>query len=89
MLILYFVDHDSYLLFSKVTSIQSLHMTGNKNKPTAEIENKTLIRNVIALAADYKESRVFFSDIQQSNIQSVRMNGSSFSDITTVTPCTQ
>ncbi|XP_048772894.2 low-density lipoprotein receptor-related protein 1-like isoform X3 [Ostrea edulis] len=80
------LDHDSYLLFSKVTSIQSLHMTGNKNKPTGEIVNKTLIKNVIALAADYKQRRIFFSDIQQSNIQSVWMNGSTFSDIVTVTP---
>ncbi|XP_062600838.1 low-density lipoprotein receptor-related protein 1-like [Saccostrea cucullata] len=80
------IDHDSYLLFSKVTAIQSLHMTGNKNKPTEEISDKTLIRNVIALTADYDHSRVFYSDIQQSNIQSVWMNGSSFSNITTVIP---
>lgn len=80
-------DHDSYLLFSKVTAIQSLHMTGNRNKPTEEIQSKTQIRNVIAIAADYKQQRVFFSDIQQSNIQSVWINGSSFSNITTVVPC--
>lgn len=80
-------DHDSYLLFSKVTAIQSLHMTGNRNKPAEEIQSKTQIRNVIAIAADYKQQRVFFSDIQQSNIQSVWINGSSFSNITTVVPC--
>ncbi|XP_078324342.1 low-density lipoprotein receptor-related protein 1-like isoform X2 [Crassostrea virginica] len=79
-------DHESYLLFSKVTAIQSLHMSGNKNKPTEEIVDKGLIRNVIALAADYQQQRVFFSDIQQSNIQSVWINGSSFSNITTVVP---
>uniref|UniRef100_K1QFX2 Low-density lipoprotein receptor-related protein 1B n=1 Tax=Magallana gigas TaxID=29159 RepID=K1QFX2_MAGGI len=79
-------DHDSYLLFSKVTAIQSLHMTGNRNKPAEEIQSKTQIRNVIAIAADYKQQRVFFSDIQQSNIQSVWINGSSFSNITTVVP---
>lgn len=81
------IDHESYLLFSKVTAIQSLHMSGNKNKPTEEIVDKGLIRNVIALAADYQQQRVFFSDIQQSNIQSVWINGSSFSNITTVVPC--
>lgn len=43
----------------------------NPNSPVQEIENKEYLRNVIGLASDYKNQRIYFSDIQKGNIQFV------------------
>ncbi|KAK3082885.1 hypothetical protein FSP39_007983 [Pinctada imbricata] len=68
-------DHDSFLFYSKVTSIESLHMHEDMNPPKPPIDGASRIRNVIGLAVDYPNKRVFFSDIQQGNIQVVDFDG--------------
>ncbi|ESO96764.1 hypothetical protein LOTGIDRAFT_143634 [Lottia gigantea] len=76
----YFVSISAYtefLMFSKVTGIDSVSMSRipSKNPPFKPITNETM-QNVIGLAYDYKGNRLYFSDIQRGDIQSVSFNGS-------------
>jgi hypothetical protein len=81
-------EYDSFLAFSKVTGIETIHMpdtsdttadeTPNPNAPRPLIENASHMRNVIGLACDFKAKRYFFSDIQRGDIQSVQFDGSNF-----------
>ena len=59
-----FSDFDSFLAFSKVTGIETIHMfftnrTGNNtmNSPRPPIENPKKMKNVIGLAFDYERKR--------------------------------
>jgi integrin beta 2 len=80
------VDYDTFLAFSKVTGIETVHLTSepspddvpNPNAPRPVVENATYLRNVIGLAFDFKTQRYFFSDIQRGDIQSVHFNGTGF-----------
>jgi low-density lipoprotein receptor-related protein 1 (alpha-2-macroglobulin receptor) len=79
-------EYDSFLAYSKVTGIETIHMhessvdeAPNPNAPRPLIENASHMRNVIGLACDYKAKRYFFSDIQRGDIQSVNFDGSNFS----------
>lgn len=73
-------DYDAYLLFSEVTSIRGIHMINenNLNPPVQPMQNKTYMKNVIGLSFDYKRQRIFYSDIQRSEIGSISLNGSHF-----------
>ncbi len=72
-------DFKSFLAFSKVTGIETVHMFGNltstHNAPRQPIEDPQTMRNVIGISYDFKTERYFFSDIQRGNIQSVYFNG--------------
>lgn len=74
-----FSDYDSFIAFSRVTAIETVHMsedvTSNHNAPHELIEEPSYMRNLIGLTFDYKNKRYFFSDIQQGNIQSVGFDG--------------
>ena len=77
-------DFDIFLAFSKVTGIETVHLTQsadglpNLNSPRPPVENATRLRNVIGLAFDFSLLRYFFSDIQRGDIQSVLFDGTSF-----------
>ena len=75
------LDYDSFLAFSKVTGIETVHMVddlSNPNAPRMAIENATFMRNVIGLAFDFMSQRYFFSDIQRGDVQAVFFNGTGF-----------
>ncbi|CAL1537092.1 unnamed protein product [Lymnaea stagnalis] len=73
-------EHDSFLLYSEITSLRSLILANStdRNAPRHPIQNETYMKNVIGLAFDYATERIFFSDIQQGNIQAVFFNGTGF-----------
>ncbi|XP_059139258.1 prolow-density lipoprotein receptor-related protein 1-like [Physella acuta] len=73
-------EHSAFLLYSEVTSLRSfiLDNTTDQNAPRQSIQNETNMKNVIGLTFDYATERIFFSDIQQGNIQSVFFNGTGF-----------
>ncbi|XP_034243195.1 prolow-density lipoprotein receptor-related protein 1 isoform X1 [Thrips palmi] len=70
-------DYDSFLLYSRVLRLDSIHMTNenNLNAPFPSIQSKEYMRNSIALAYDYKRKLIFYSDIQRGSINSVFFNG--------------
>ncbi|KAF5306597.1 hypothetical protein FQR65_LT18530 [Abscondita terminalis] len=70
-------EYDSFIMYSRVVSIDSIHMTNSNihNSPYPSIKNDTLMRNAIGLTFDYSESRLFYSDIQRGSINSVFFNG--------------
>ena len=70
-------DYESFLAFSKVSGIETLHVFDefNPNVPRPTISIQDNMRNVIGLAFDYKEQRYFFTDIQRGDIQSVGFDG--------------
>ncbi|KAF4524352.1 hypothetical protein B566_EDAN007528 [Ephemera danica] len=71
-------DYDSFLMYSRVNRIDSIHMFDefNLNAPFQNIQNKDLMRNAIGLTYDYARQTVFYSDIQRGSINSVHFNGS-------------
>ena len=77
-------NFDTFLAFSKVTGIETVHLTQSAdglpdlNSPRPPVENATRLRNVIGLAFDFEMSRYFFSDIQRGDIQSVSFEGTGF-----------
>lgn len=64
-------------MYSRVVSIDSIHMTNtkNQNSPFPSIKNSSMIRNAIGLAYNYKEKRLYYSDIQRGSINTVFFNG--------------
>ncbi|XP_046973357.1 prolow-density lipoprotein receptor-related protein 1 [Vanessa cardui] len=70
--------YTSFLMYARVSMIDSIHIDGGKdlNSPYPPIENKTLLRNVIALAYEYDTATVFYSDIQRAALHAVHFNGS-------------
>ena len=71
-------DHDVFLLYSKVTSIESTYLGVNSNRPLKKIESDTYLKNVIGMTVDFNNKRIFFSDIQRGDIQVVNFNGTDF-----------
>lgn len=69
---------DEFLIYSRVTSIESIHMTNhlNMNGPIAKIQNSKLLRNTIGLSYNYERKRIFYSDVHSSSINWVFFNGS-------------
>lgn len=82
------VDYDNFLVYSLVTSIDSIHMTEpeNVNGPLKTIRQPKMMRNVIALSYDYERSRIFFSDLSFSTINMVHFNGTNQTVVVTNEP---
>ncbi|XP_068625234.1 prolow-density lipoprotein receptor-related protein 1 [Battus philenor] len=72
------LPHKAFIMYSRVTKIDSIHLDNDTdlNSPYPPIEDKELMRNVIALAYEYDDSRLFYSDIQRGCINTVHFNGS-------------
>ncbi|XP_063218358.1 prolow-density lipoprotein receptor-related protein 1 [Bacillus rossius redtenbacheri] len=70
-------DYDSFLLYSRVVRIDSIHMfdENNLNAPFSSIQSKEYMRNAIGLTFDYSRSKIFYSDIQRGSINQVFFNG--------------
>lgn len=70
-------------MFSKVVSIDSIHMTNAniKNSPFPSIKSSIYMKNAIGLSFDYKQRRVFYSDIQRGSLNTVFFNGTGHSII--------
>lgn len=70
-------------MFSKVVSIDSIHMTDAnvKNSPFPSIKNSVFMKNAIGLSFDYKQRRIFYSDIQKGSLNTVFFNGTGHSII--------
>ena len=76
-------EYESFLLFSKVTSIESILLADNLtnlNPPKEPIkpEDPETMQNVIGLSFDLDTRRLFFSDIQRGDIQSVLFNNTDY-----------
>ena len=82
-LFLYFPDYGSFLVYSRVVRIDSIHMFDelNRNAPFPSIQSKDFMRNAIGLSFDYERKKIFYSDIQQGSINSVYFNGSGHTPI--------
>ena len=76
-LVYFTTDYEGFLMYSKVTGLESinLHDADNKNHPVTPIKNDTYLRNVIGLTFDYHTQRIFYSDIQRGDIQYVNFKG--------------
>lgn len=75
-------DYDTFLIYSRITSIDSIHISDhtNLNGPIPRIKNPT-IKNTIGLGYDYARSRIFYSDVHSSTINMVLFNGTNHSTI--------
>ncbi|XP_065167955.1 low-density lipoprotein receptor-related protein 1 [Atheta coriaria] len=71
-------EYDSFVMYSRVVSIESIHMTNAaiQNSPYPSIKNTSLMRNAIGMTFNYKQKRLFYSDIQRGSINTVFFNGS-------------
>ncbi|CAH2009921.1 unnamed protein product [Acanthoscelides obtectus] len=70
---------ESFVMFSRVVSIDSIQMMGDKNlqsSPHPSIKNSTMLKNAIGLSFSYKHQRLFYSDISRGSINTVYFNGS-------------
>ncbi|XP_055591150.1 low-density lipoprotein receptor-related protein 1 [Uranotaenia lowii] len=76
-------SYDNFLIFSRVSSIESIHMTDstNINGPIPEIQNNTFLKNTIALSYDYDNRMIFYSDVELSSINSVTFEGTNHRQI--------
>lgn len=70
-------NYDLFLIYSRVTSIESIHMTDhlNMNGPIPKLQNSKTMKNAIGLTYDYERKLIFYSDIQYSTINMVNFNG--------------
>ncbi|CAH2224426.1 prolow-density lipo receptor-related 1 [Pelobates cultripes] len=75
-------EYDGYLLYSERTILKSIHLSDESslNAPVKPFEDHEHMKNVIALAFDYRESdkggtRIFYSDIHFGNIQQINYDG--------------
>ncbi|XP_045484331.1 low-density lipoprotein receptor-related protein 1B [Pieris rapae] len=73
--------YSSFIMYARVSKIDSIHLQdeNNLNSPYPPIENKTLMRNAIALAYEYDTQTLLYSDIQRGSINIVHFNGSGHS----------
>uniref|UniRef100_H9H785 LDL receptor related protein 1 n=1 Tax=Monodelphis domestica TaxID=13616 RepID=H9H785_MONDO len=78
-------EYAGYLLYSERTILKSVHLSDerNLNAPVQPFEDPEHMKNVIALAFDYRAAsspgtanRIFFSDIHFGNIQQINDDGS-------------
>ncbi|XP_049539126.1 low-density lipoprotein receptor-related protein 1B [Anopheles darlingi] len=69
--------YENFLIFSRQSAIESIHMTdaSNINGPIAEIKNASFVKNTIALSYHYDRELIFYSDIDHSTINCVFFNG--------------
>ncbi|XP_052902166.1 low-density lipoprotein receptor-related protein 1 [Anopheles moucheti] len=77
--------YENFLLFSRQSAIESIHMTdaNNINGPIPEIKNASYLKNTIALSYDYEQQLIFYSDIDHSTINCVYFNGTEHRRIVT------
>uniref|UniRef100_A0A8D0H854 LDL receptor related protein 1 n=1 Tax=Sphenodon punctatus TaxID=8508 RepID=A0A8D0H854_SPHPU len=75
-------DYDGYLLYSERTILKSIHLSDeqNLNAPIKPFEDADHMKNVIAIAFDYRygnkgSNRIFYSDIHFGNIQQINDDG--------------
>lgn len=82
------VDYDKFLVYSLITSIESIHMTNteNLNGPLKTIRHAKLLRNAIALSYDYERNRIYYSDLSWSTINMVHFNGTNHTVIVSKQP---
>ena len=78
--VVFSADYDAFLLYSEVTAIASIQMKDDEdvNPPLQPILNETHMKNVIGLAFHHADRRIFYSDIQRGDIQSVKFDGTHF-----------
>lgn len=71
-------NYDTFVIFSRITSIESIHMTdeANMNGPIKRIQNSTTLKNTIGLSYDYAQNKIYYSDIHYGSINWVYFNGS-------------
>ncbi|XP_031616659.1 prolow-density lipoprotein receptor-related protein 1 isoform X3 [Contarinia nasturtii] len=71
------VPFDEFLIYSRVVSIESIHLTNNlnMNSPIPKIQHPKLLRNTIGLSYNYAKRRIFYSDVHSSSINWVYFNG--------------
>lgn len=71
------VPFDEFLIYSRVVSIESIHLTNNlnMNSPIPKIQHPKLLRNTIGLSYNYDKRRIFYSDVHSSSINWVYFNG--------------
>lgn len=71
------VPFDEFLIYSRVVSIESIHLTNNvnMNSPISKIQHPKLLRNTIGLSYNYEKKRIFYSDVHSSSINWVFFNG--------------
>ena len=70
-------SYDNFILFSKLSQIDSLHIPdeesfNNAPYPPIAIENRS---SIISLTVDYSNQRVIYSDITRNQICSIGFNG--------------
>lgn len=72
------VPCDEFLIYSRVVSIESIHLTNNMNmnSPISKIQHSKLLRNTIGLSYNFDKRRIFYSDVHSSSINWVYFNGS-------------
>uniref|UniRef100_A0A182SIS6 EGF-like domain-containing protein n=1 Tax=Anopheles maculatus TaxID=74869 RepID=A0A182SIS6_9DIPT len=77
--------YENFLLFSRQSAIESIHMTdaSNINGPIPEIKNASYLKNTIALSYDYDQQLIFYSDVDHSTINCVHFNGTNHRRIVT------
>ena len=71
-------DYEAFLMYSRVSRIESLQMddaSDDPNAPLAPIESEELLRDAIGLAFDYEGKLLFYSDIQRGAINAVAFDG--------------
>lgn len=69
--------HDTFIMYSKLSQIDSLHMLNNEshnNSPYAPIVSESK-SSIISLTIDYNARRVIYSEMTQNQICSVLFNG--------------
>ena len=71
------INYDEFIFYSRVSSIDSLHINASpiissQNSPVQLIRN---VKNVVALAIDYENKRLFFSDIFYKSIKQSNFDG--------------
>lgn len=73
-----FTAYDAFIAFSGGDRIESINLfdVNDKNSPWATIRNETYMKNVIAIAFDWTNKQLFYSDITLGNIQIVGFDGS-------------
>ncbi|XP_058867450.1 low-density lipoprotein receptor-related protein 1 isoform X2 [Acipenser ruthenus] len=87
-------DYDGYLLYSERTILKSIHLSdeSNLNAPVKPFEDPKHMKNVIALAFDYRggggkgANRIFFSDIHFGNIQQINDDGTDRRTVVEIPP---
>lgn len=69
--ILFITDFSAFLVYSKVTGIESVNLynSSDRNDPIPPIKNETTIRNVIGLTFDFDNGLIFYSDIVRGDLQ--------------------